>query len=77
MRCADCQWKYPESFLHQMYSAYKGSGRYTKPICGICALARRNEALGINDKVFRGEIAESARLSAINWRENHPQDKPE
>lgn len=51
-------------------------GKYTEPICGICALSRTNAYHGIKIRKFRGEMAESARLDAIEWRKIHPEEKP-
>jgi len=72
MRCAECGWKYPESFLHELFI----SGNYTEPVCGICALEMSNKMIGINRIMFKGEMAESIRQAAIRWRRNHPADKP-
>ena len=74
MRCGDCKWKYPEAIL----SAMMVNGQYTKPICGICALERSNAPLqpSLRRKRFNGEMAESNRLSAIEWRRTHPNDAP-
>ena len=33
------------------------NGKYTKPICPICALALRNKIHGLNDKEFVGTMA--------------------
>lgn len=73
MRCADCQWKYPEAFLSRMMI----DGSYTEPICGICALERANQVTGITRMFFQGERAESNRKSAIKWRKDHPADAPQ
>lgn len=72
-RCGDCQWKYPYSILNSMFVAGEG---YTKPICGICALERVRAFHGVAIDSFTGVMAESARLSAIEWREKHPNDAP-
>jgi hypothetical protein len=72
MRCADCKWKYPDSFLNKMYV----NGAYTDPICGICALEKSNRASGMKRNKFQGEIAEGARISAVEWRRTHPTDAP-
>lgn len=73
MRCADCQWKYPESLLSQMMI----QGSYTEPICGICALERANQVTGIRRQFFQGERAETSRKGAIHWRKSHPADAPQ
>lgn len=72
MRCDDCQWNYPDTYLNRMYV----NGGYTKPICGICALELMNSVHGVQRTKFNGEMAEQARLDAIKWRKNHPKDKP-
>jgi len=58
MKCADCQFDYPEEILSQMFV---NSG-YTEPICGICAAKR------VGVKRFRGETAEYYRLEAVEHR---------
>lgn len=72
MRCADCQWKYPDVLLSELMT----NEGYTDPICGICALEATNVISGIARKEFRGESAEALRQSAIRWRKNHPYDAP-
>lgn len=72
MRCADCQWKYPESILDHMMVG----GIYTDPICGLCALERANQVSGVKRKFFQGEQAEHNRLSAIRHRKRFPNDAP-
>lgn len=74
MRCADCKWKYPDAILSQMFV----NGKYTQPICGICALERTNEVLvqELRRKRFQGQMAESNRVSAVQWRKTHPNDAP-
>lgn len=72
MRCADCQWKYPEALLNRMMV----NGEYTQLICAICGLHRANELSGFVREKFSGRMAESARQSAIKWRKNHPADAP-
>ncbi len=39
MKCAKCKFNYPEEILSPLYI----NGKYTKPVCGICA----EELLGI------------------------------
>lgn len=73
MRCADCQWKYPDAFLNQM----RINESYTEPICGICALERANQLSGVTREAFKSQGAETARQSAIKWRKNHPADAPQ
>ena len=70
--CDKCKWNYPYEFLNQMYT---GRG-YTPLICGICALEISNQELGITEKNFHGEIAESMRLLALEWRREHSQNAP-
>lgn len=73
MRCADCKWKYPSGFLNEMHI----NGTYSKAICGICALRISNSFTQSPRTHFAGQVAESLRLAAIKWREEHPADKPE
>jgi len=71
--CADCRWPYPDTgYLNQM----NVNGQYTKPICGICALARVNQFHGVQLTRFKGEMAEETRQDAIKWRKNHPHLNP-
>jgi|GraSoiStandDraft_4_1057263.scaffolds.fasta_scaffold00110_58 hypothetical protein len=67
MKCADCKFDYPDHFLNQMYA----NGKFTKPICGICALEVMNKAMGMRMTQFRGELAEQLRLDAIEHRKNY------
>lgn len=73
MRCAECQWKYPEIILSPLFVGNVG---YTRQVCGICALKLMNEIHGINRSSFTGSMAEANRRSAIAWRKNHPTDAP-
>ena len=66
-KCGHCKVKYPDELLSPMFTN-KG---ITEDVCGICALALSNEALGINRKEFNGEIAEQMRLDAIEFRKKH------
>ena len=57
-KCVGCKIKYPSEILYF-------------DECGICGLERQNRELGTDNKDFTGEIAESFRLQAIEWRKKH------
>ncbi len=57
MTCPTCGVDYPASLLQMQH-------------CGICALARRNERTGRDDKAFAaGTVAESLRQGAERYRQ--------
>jgi hypothetical protein len=62
-KCANCQIEYPSEIL----SPAVGLGT-SGSLCGICALELTNKLLGDNRTKFNGKMAESFRLSAIEWR---------
>lgn len=72
MRCAECKWNYPVTYLAVAHTS-KGN---TGDICGICALEIGNKVLKIRRTEFTGEIAEEMRQNAIKWREKFPQEAP-
>jgi len=62
-KCAKCKIKYPDDLLSPgMGLGIRGA------VCGICALALSNKALGIVRTEFDGEQAEYMRQEAIEWR---------
>lgn len=73
VNCSECKWNYP---ANTYVSAMMVNGRYTKPICGICALEMRNRLIGIPHTDFTGEHAEEMRQKAIRWRDNNPKYGP-
>lgn len=77
-KCANCKWPYPHFILSGMTLFDRVTGRMiTEPICGICALELGNEAMGVVRNRFEGPRAEEYRLTAIEWREEHPELKPD
>jgi len=60
-KCSKCKRKIPEELLAPIMITDGIVGG----VCGVCALAISNEALGCNRKKFDGDIAESMRLDAI------------
>jgi hypothetical protein len=71
-KCERCHWTYPIRLL----SAMKTSKGDTGEICGICALALKNEVHGTHDEHFNGQWAEHLRMEAISWRRRHPDMGP-
>lgn len=57
-KCKTCKVKYPDELL------WIGE-------CGICALDRTNQMLGIDRKEFTGTSAEEMRQGAIQWRKDN------
>lgn len=67
--CDRCRLPYPAEMLNPLMM----NGRYTGPVCGICALEMTNEMHdGKPRKAFQGEMAEEFRQRAISWRKKHP-----
>ena len=53
-KCPHCERKFPDELLTNMFI----NGKYTPPICGICALSLKNEIHGSDFKEFQGEMAQ-------------------
>jgi hypothetical protein len=73
VKCPECRWNYPSNTY---VSAMMVNGRYTPPICGICALEMGNRLHGLPRSSFGGEMAEEMRQKAIRWRQNNPKYGP-
>ncbi len=55
MKCAECEEEFPDEILSPMMV----NGGYTASICGVCALAIRNETHGLPPNTpFQGEVAQ-------------------
>ena len=70
--CDGCGWRYPVEIL----SVFVSDKANTKPICGVCALARSNEIHGITRRRFDGEMAEDFRQDTLAFRREHPEYAP-
>jgi len=68
MRCPECRYNYPVELLQAMFV----QGRYTQPICGICALEISNRVMGERRRTFTGPQAEAARREAVRLRRTQP-----
>ena len=72
--CEHCNWPYPNNLLNAMRSSdARFDGKY---VCGICYLDISNIIHKVQRVRLDGEIAESFRLAAIKWRNDHPYDDP-
>lgn len=72
MACGHCFLPYPDELLTPMMT----TDGYTPPICGICALALKNQIHGTHLTQFIGEQAEEMRRRAWRWRNRHPNAQP-
>jgi len=63
-KCTKCKINYPDGFLSPVIM----TGITTRAICGICALSIINKIHGDDRVKFNGEIAESLRLQAVEFR---------
>ena len=72
MRCQSCEWNYPELILNSM----NVNGEYIQLLCGICALDITNKVHDTKRTKFKTPVAESLRISALEWRKKHSDDAP-
>ncbi len=72
--CPECGWRYHEDIG---MSPLLVKGKYTKPICGICALTLMNQIHKAKLRRFTGDGAEACRQDALRWRRTHPGCAPE
>lgn len=64
MKCAKCKRNLPQRLLSSMCI----NGKYTPPICGVCALELRNEIFGFpKGMMFKGEIAQDMYDEAMEY----------
>lgn len=69
--CGRCGWPYPDEYLEVVHGSL-----VKERVCALCALEIVNAVHGTRMVRFHGEIAESLRLSAADWRLQHPGLKP-
>jgi len=52
------------------------NGEYIQLLCGICALDITNKVHDTKRTKFKTPVAESLRISALEWRKKHSDDAP-